>query len=62
MTLGVELTQLQKKLEEKDDLIRIITESSGQLSALKSWYEQRLSDLENDRTRLQKERSDIFQV
>ena len=60
--LGEELSTLEKSLEMKEMQIKKVTASSTQVEAMRQEFEKQLRTLENNRTKLEKERQDLAMV
>eukprot|EP00210_Caulerpa_lentillifera_P004462 g4258.t1 len=52
------IDRLQQNLESKNTLLAVITDSIRQISSMHGYYQQRLEDLERDRSSIQEERSE----
>ena len=60
--LGDELNNISRAIEVKEEQYQRVVDSSGQVEMVKAQYEKMLKDLNQDRSKLQKERMELVQV
>lgn len=59
--LGEELSHISRAIEVKEEQYQRVVDSSGQVEMVKAQYEKMLKDLNQDRSKLQKERMELVQ-
>lgn len=60
--LSRELEDLQRNINKKEELASLLKKPSEETNNLRAQYEKQLKDLENNRSKLEKERTDLVMV